>query len=229
MSSDLIQLSPEWHKAREGKLTGSNAAAAIGLNKYQSKQKLYREILGIDDPFEGNEMTAYGTEHEADAIYEYEAFTGALTAATGFWVHPENDWLGASPDALCGSDGIIEAKCRFSGELWEEVPVHYQPQLIMEMACTGRQWVDFVSWNPEAVTIQKVGWSQDYWDAMLPLMVDFWSCVSNEEPPPRKKKPVMPELSIERIVGWINNHSSSGAKVCDTMRSRLCRTSRLNH
>ena len=197
---DLIQLSPEWHEARKDRLTASNFSAAIGLNPYTSRQKLYRQIIGEEPPFEGNEATEYGNEHEPDALFAYETATGSLVTPTGFWVHPEYDWLGCSPDSLVGDTGLVEAKCKFSGELWQEVPDLYMPQIQAQLVISNRLYCDFISWAPDGLSVFRVPLSGEYWNTMFPLLETFWQSVINLEPPKRAKKPVMPQVKVERIV-----------------------------
>jgi hypothetical protein len=60
---------------------------------------------------------------------------------------------GASPDGLIGEDGLIEIKCPNSAThidylLTGMVPKKYDLQMQWQMACTGRQWCDFVSYDP---------------------------------------------------------------------------------
>ena len=196
MTMKLKQGSPEWHLARAGMLTGSNFAAAIGINPYQSRQKLYRQLTGEDPPFEGNEMTQWGIDHEDDAITAYEAHTGDFVTKTGFWQYDKPSYLGASPDGLVGSDGLIECKCKFSQELWDYVPDHYIAQVVGQLAITGREWCDFVSWSPEDIAIFRVKASPEYWKAMIVLLEKFWDELTNRHPPKRAKKPVMPEVMI---------------------------------
>jgi len=196
MTRELKQGGAEWHLARAGMLTGSNFAAAIGLNPYQSRQKLYRMLIGEDPPFEGNEMTDWGVAHEDDAIYSYEAHTGVFVEKTGFWVYDDPSWLGASPDGLVGDSGLIECKCKFSQELWDHVPDHYMAQIQGQLAITGRDWCDFVSWTPEGIAIFRVNASSAYWEEMLVLLEKFWDDLTNRHPPKRAKKPVMPEVMI---------------------------------
>ena len=199
MTKHLIQGSPEWHLAKAGMLTGSNFAAAMGLNPYQSKQKLYRQLIGEDPPFDGNEMTQWGLDHEDDAVTAYEAHTGVFVVKTGFWSYPDPSYLGASPDGLVSDDGLIECKCKFSQELWDHVPDHYLTQVIGQLAITERQWCDFVSWSPADIAIFRVNYSPEYWSAMLPLLDKFWNDLTNRRPPKRAKKPVMPEVEVERL------------------------------
>ena len=60
---------------------------------------------------------------------------------------------GASPDGLVGDDGLIEIKCPTTATHIEtllngEVNERYRLQMLWQMACTGRKWCDFVSFDP---------------------------------------------------------------------------------
>jgi predicted phage-related endonuclease len=60
---------------------------------------------------------------------------------------------GASPDGLVGEDGLIEIKCPNTAThidylLKGSVPGNYELQMQWQMACTGRKWCDFVSFDP---------------------------------------------------------------------------------
>ena len=68
-------------------------------------------------------------------------------------MHPTIADFGASPDGLIGSDGLIEIKCPNTAThidtlLTGAVPQKYVLQMQTQMACTGRQWCDFVSYDP---------------------------------------------------------------------------------
>ena len=82
----------------------------------------------------------------------YEAHTGTFVTQTGFWLHPEIKHFGASPDGLVGDEGLIEIKCprtsthlRYLSE--GKVPTKYKRQMICQLLCTRRKWVDFVSFD----------------------------------------------------------------------------------
>ena len=92
-----------------------------------------------------------GTEKEPIARAAYEAHTGTFVTQTGFWLHPEIPFFGASPDGLAG-DGLIEIKCprtsthlRYRSE--NKVPTQYKRQMICQLLCTVRKWVYFVSFD----------------------------------------------------------------------------------
>ena len=118
---------------------------------------------------------------------------------TGFHVAEECDWLGASPDGFVGDSGLIECKCKFSQELWEEVPAHYLAQIQGQLEITGRDWCDFVSWTPDDLAIFRVFRNESYWDVAYSLLEDFWKCLIDLDRPKRRKKPVLHEVNVERL------------------------------
>ncbi len=95
----------------------------------------------------------WGTEKEPDARAAYEFRTDATVAEIGFVVHPKIDASGASPDGLVGTDGLVEIKCpntagHLETLLGQEIAGKYITQMMWQMACTGRAWCDFVSYDP---------------------------------------------------------------------------------
>ena len=147
------QGSAEWLAARAGKITASVAAGCLGLNPHMSRQAAWRHIVGSNTE-QANGAMAWGTEHEADAVAEYEAVTGLMTHTTGFWIHPRYPWLGASPDRLVGDDGMIETKCPRQHP--DKVPVYHRIQMYLGLICTGRLWCDYVTWTPEECRITRL-------------------------------------------------------------------------
>lgn len=157
----MIQRSTEWLDARLGHLTASRMNDAFDLlakGGEGQKRKNYRLELIAErltgqraDFFESYAMR-FGTEQEPSARSAYEAETGDLVQEVGFIKHPWIDWAGASPDGLV-DDGLIEIKCPTSTThitylLEDKVPDQYKNQMMWQMLCTGREWCDFVSFDP---------------------------------------------------------------------------------
>jgi putative phage-type endonuclease len=95
----------------------------------------------------------HGTDTEPEARKHYAFFTNATVTEAGFVLHPSISEAGASPDSFVGEDGLLEIKCPDTKNhadtlLSEEIPEQYLPQCHWQMACTGRKWVDFVSYDP---------------------------------------------------------------------------------
>jgi putative phage-type endonuclease len=192
-----MSLSPE----RAGRLTASVFANAIGVG-FDSRQKLWRQLTGREERFAGNEATQWGTDHEEFAIDEYEAITGNIVRRSGkqqgFVML--DDWLGCTPDGIVDDRINVEAKCPYSMRLYNTVPGHYMPQVQGQMAITGTELTHFICWTPDAIEAWEVQYNDEYWQQCYKLLVEFWDCVQNDLEPPRRKRPVLPTLMIERII-----------------------------
>lgn len=156
-STEIIQGTPEWHQARLGCLTASranDACAAESTAAYQNylwQLVAERETGQAEESYSNADMQR-GTDMEPIARAAYEAHTGTFVTQTGFWLHPEIKHFGASPDGLVGDEGLIEIKCprtsthlRYLSE--GKVPTKYKRQMICQLLCTRRKWVDFVSFD----------------------------------------------------------------------------------
>jgi predicted phage-related endonuclease len=83
----------------------------------------------------------------------YKAQTFDDVVEVGMVLHPTISGTHASPDGLVGADGLLEIKCPSSAThidtlLSQTIPPKYAVQMHWQMACTGRAWCDFVSFDP---------------------------------------------------------------------------------
>jgi putative phage-type endonuclease len=100
-----------------------------------------------------NAAMQWGTEQEPNARLAYETKLGVLVDQVGFVPHPGIAMAGCSPDGLINEDGLIEIKCPNSAThietcISKAVPKKYVHQMQWQMACTGRKWCDFISYDP---------------------------------------------------------------------------------
>ncbi len=159
--SDIIQGSAEWHALRVGKVTASRVADVIARTKSgwgASRANYMAELIAerlTGEPAEKftNAAMAWGTEKEPDARAAYEFFRDAQVAEVGFIEHPSILMAGASPDGLVGDAGLVEIKCPNTAThldtlLTQAIPARYVTQMTWQMACAGRAWCDFVSFDP---------------------------------------------------------------------------------
>lgn len=154
---DIKQGTPEWLSVRAGRVTASRVADVIAKTKsgYSASRKNYMDELayeraGIFKEQFINSAMQNGIEQEPFARMEYESRTGNMVLEVGFVHHPSIEMAGASPDGVIG-DGLLEIKCPQPGTHLDyfidgKVPEKYKPQMAWQMACTGAQWVDFVSY-----------------------------------------------------------------------------------
>lgn len=159
--TEITQGTPEWHAQRLGKVTASRVADVIAKTKtgYSTSRENYMAQLICErltgTPTEGftNAAMQWGTETEPKARAAYEATTFTSVREVAMISHPSIPNTGASPDGLIGEDGLIEIKCPNTAThldtlLSQKVPGKYVTQMQWQMACTGRQWCDFVSFDP---------------------------------------------------------------------------------
>lgn len=159
--SDIIQGSEEWFAIRCGKVTASRVADVVAKTKtgwgasranYMA-QLIAERLTGTVAESYSNAAMQWGTDIEPRARVAYEFYRNADVAEVGFIVHPRIDMSGASPDGLVGDAGLVEIKCPNTAThidtlLGQEVPAKYVTQMQWQMACTGREWTDFVSFDP---------------------------------------------------------------------------------
>lgn len=159
--TDVIQGSPEWHQLRLGKVTASRVADVVAKTKTgasASRTNYMAELIAerlAGEPADKftNAAMQWGTDMEPQARAAYEFRTDAEVTQVGFVLHPSIDQAGCSPDGLIDEDGLIEIKCPNTAThletlLGQAVPAKYETQMQFQMACTGRQWCDFVSYDP---------------------------------------------------------------------------------
>lgn len=161
MPEEIIQGSEEWHQSRLGKVTASRMADVMARTKsgYGASRSSYMAELICErltgqrrDNFASPAMV-WGTETEPQARATYAFMTDNDVVEVGLIDHPSIAMFGASPDGLVGNDGLVEIKCPTTAVhldtlLAEAIPQKYHLQIQTQMACTGRAWCDFVSFDP---------------------------------------------------------------------------------
>lgn len=155
------QGSSEWLAARAGCLTASAIADMLAKTKTGEaasranlRARLVAERLtGVPQDSFSNAAMQWGNEQEPFARAAYEIKSGSLVDQTGLVMHPNIPYAGASPDGLIDDCGLVEIKCPNTATHIEYLlsgtpPKKYEPQMMWQMECTGRQWCDFVSFDP---------------------------------------------------------------------------------
>jgi putative phage-type endonuclease len=156
----MEQGSDAWFNIRIGKVTASRVADVLAKTKtgYSTTRDNYmaqlvcERLTGQKGESFTNAAIQHGIETEAYARAAYEARRDVLVDEVGFVSHPTIEMSGASPDGLVGDDGLIEIKCPNTAThietlLSESVPNKYYTQMQFQIACTGRKWCDFLSFD----------------------------------------------------------------------------------
>ena len=156
----MEQRTDDWFAARLGKVTASRVADVIAKTKtgYGAGRANYmadlvvERLTGQKASSFTNAAMEWGTEQEPNAKAAYAAKTGILVEDVGFIDHPTVAMSGASPDGLA-EDGLVEIKCPNTATHLEYIfdgkpPQKYITQMQWQMACAGKPWCDFVSYDP---------------------------------------------------------------------------------
>jgi len=170
----MQQGSRAWFESRMGRVTASRVKDVLDFLKNgqeSAKRKAYREQIVVElvtgQPDMGgflSDAMQHGIETEEEARNVYEVNNGLFVERVGLVLHPTIARAAASPDGLIGSDGILEIKCpqtktHLSYIRGGVLPAEYEPQVMWQLACTGRQWSDFVSYDgrvPEPLQVFQV-------------------------------------------------------------------------
>ncbi len=157
----IEQRTEAWHQARMGKVTASRVADLMAKTKSGPSASranymadlIVERLTGVREEGFTNAAMIWGVDTEPQARAAYEFLTDATVIEEGFVLHQAIPDFGASPDGLVGDVGLLEIKCPQTAAhldvlLSGEVPGKYVTQMQAQMACTGRAWCDFVSFDP---------------------------------------------------------------------------------
>lgn len=169
MTESLIQGTAEWRQARCGSLGASRVADALAKTKSGwgvSRANLMAELIaerltGVPAENYTNAAMQWGTVTEPEARAAYAFRHDADVSLVGLVRHPVISMTHASPDGLVGADGLLEVKCPNTAThietlLGGSVPGKYVTQIQWQIACTGRQWCDFISYDPRLPEEQRM-------------------------------------------------------------------------
>ena len=159
--SEILQRTPEWFELRLGKVTASRIGDLMAKTRsgysasranYMAELAIQRLTGTVEQGFTSPAMQ-WGTEQESNARNAYSFFTDNEVNEIAFVNHPTIEQAGASPDGMVGDDGLVEIKCPNSAThletlLTEKINNKYILQMQWQMACSGRKWCDFVSFDP---------------------------------------------------------------------------------
>jgi putative phage-type endonuclease len=157
----IEQRTAEWFAQRCGHLTASRIADMMartqkgwGASRANYAAQLIAERLtGVAESGFTSAAMQHGIDTEAAARAAYGFMQDVEVIEAPFVLHPRLAWSGASPDGFVGDDGLVEIKCpntatHITTLRGGEIPDKYIKQMQWQMACTERDWCDFVSFDP---------------------------------------------------------------------------------
>lgn len=207
-----------WLIERRRGIGGSDAAAAIGQDRYKDQLTLWAEKVGLVEPanLDGNEAVESGIALER-AIGEWYAkkFGREVIFPEPFTIerHPKHAFMAATIDAWeildDGSRGVIQIKnTGHPWQAWEEsVPTNYETQLLHEMVVTGSTHGTLVALHRgQALRAYPRTLDADAAAKLIEMESEFWRMVETETAPPAGPhssdtvKSLFPRDTLEDVV-----------------------------
>lgn len=180
---DLQQGTDEWLYQRCGTVTASVVGQLItpktvkpAANDYSRALVMHlaaERITGYVEPTFTTADMERGNMAEPIARDKYAEHKGWFVDEVGFMVR-EYSWgrIGYSPDGLVGDNGLIEIKApkqkkHLATILADAVPLEYMAQCQTGLLVSGRDWIDFISYNGGMPLFVKRVFPDPKWQAAI--------------------------------------------------------------
>jgi putative phage-type endonuclease len=186
--TNIEQGSEEWHAMRLGWITASRFKDVIAGGQGKTRkaymyQLAAEAITGEREESFSNQYMEWGTATEPQARSMYEFDSGNTVDKVTFVKLNKTNEIGISPDGLIGEDGGIEIKCpktttQIETYLSGKMPTSHKAQVQGSLWVTGREWWDFVSFDPRidgaaGFFLQRIYRDEDYIKELEKKCLDF--------------------------------------------------------
>lgn len=188
----VLQRTPGWLDARDDGVGASEAAAALGLSRWESRYSKWGQKLHLVPPPEPTLAMEIGTATEELNAARFEAETGFRTRRVRRLLRSKaRPHLLASLDRdVVGEDAVLEEKWTERGDGYgepgtDEVPDEVLCQVVQQMAVTGRSRA-YVSvlFGGRRHGIYVVNRDPVAEEALLEGIDEFWDFVQRRIQPP---------------------------------------------
>ena len=187
----------DWLEVRKKGIGSSDAAAAVGLNPYQSALELWMLKTGRDgglpkvDPKDETSPMYWGTLLEPIVAAHYCRRTGhRVRRVNAVLQHPEHPWMLANIDReVIGAPDVQILECKTAGiqgaRLWRDgVPEYVQLQVMHQLAVTGKQAADVaVLLGGQTLQIHRIERNETMIAQLITLERAFWDAVESDTAP----------------------------------------------
>jgi putative phage-type endonuclease len=190
----------EWLNVRKGGIGSSDAAAAVGLNPYQSQLELWMIKTGRDanlpkiDPKDETSPMYWGSLLEPIVAAHYTKRTGnRVRRINSVLQHPDPDkaWMLANLDyTVVGASDVQILECKTAGlwgsKLWSDgVPEYVQLQVQHQLAVTNKASADVcVLICGQEIRIHRIERDDVLIARLIQLEQRFWNYVETDTQPP---------------------------------------------
>ena len=185
-----------WLRWRKGGIGGSDAAAIIGEDKYNSPLDIYldKSSLLIDD--EMSLACERGLALEPEVAKRYMRETGKTVRRQKSRIHPDHDYIHCSMDYQILADGIVDQdtgllECKtantfvFNQIRLQGLPMYMWVQVQHNLMVTGYTWGAIAILQPDSWKFIHFNIKRDdeFCGRLLKAEVEFWKLVENQTPP----------------------------------------------
>jgi putative phage-type endonuclease len=179
------------NEERRNYLGGSEIAAAMGLNRWQTPLKLWAVKTGVvaPDNLDDVEAVQIGIELEEPVAKMFEKKTGFKVRKAPCLYIGEEPWMRCQVDRLLtGTDELLEVKTcsAWKEKDWdnEEIPIEYILQVSWQLMITGRKvgWIAVLI-GGQKFRYKKILADQELFDKMTEAAKVFWNLVQSNTPP----------------------------------------------
>ena len=197
-----------WVNLRRCRLTASNFGVICKRRLTTPVASLVKNLLYRSSSVSAPSIR-WERENEVNARNAYGKYMrenshpNLCTIRAGLVIHPQNGWLGCSPDVWVvdpdsaeDPNGLAEYKCPYTareitpeaackeikgffctlqnGKVILQKNHNYYYQVQGVLGVTGRKWCDFVVWTPQGISIERIPFDQGFWEAMIPKLERFF-------------------------------------------------------
>ena len=190
----------DWLNVRKGGIGSSDAAAAVGLNPYQSQLELWMIKTGRDetlpkiDPGDETSPMYWGSLLEPIVAAHYTKHSGNRVRRVNAVLqhpNPEYAWMLANLDyTVVGRNDVQILECKTAGEfgsrLWRDgVPEYVVLQVQHQLAVTNKIAADVcVLVCGQEIRIHRIERDDALIARLIELERQFWRYVETDVPPP---------------------------------------------
>ena len=180
----------EWLKEREYGIGASEVGAVLGLSPYETPFSLFLKKTHQVPPTEENQAMKLGHYLEPVVVQLWEEATGEkvikASAADIIYVHPEYDFMRATPDRIVrGRKKIVECKTTITDVDPEDIYPHWIAQCVYQQYVTGIHDCD-LAWLVKGrfFGYVNVPYDAEFAEFIADRVKEFWteSVVGGKEP-----------------------------------------------
>lgn len=187
----------DWLQVRRTGIGSSDAAAAVGLNPYQSQLELWMQktskadLLPAIDALDDTSPMFWGTLLEPIVAAHYTKRTGnKVRRVNAVLQHSKHPWMLANVDReVIGSSAVQLLECKTAGihgaKLWRDgVPEYVQLQVMHQLAVTGYRAADVaVLIGGQELRIFRIERDEGLIARLIEMEHAFWTMVEDMRPP----------------------------------------------